>query len=418
MAGDSSVQEQRATASAGIAAIALPMAIYAVAMMDRQVVGIVLPQIRSEFHFSDTMLGLLTGPAFAVFYTVLGIPAALLCDRGYRRGVIAASLGIFSLMTLLCGTATSYLQLALARCGVGIGEAGTGPALQSYLAERHVAGRRMAALSLYSAGGNIGLLLAFFGGGLIAQTWGWRAAMMAAGALGLVLIPALGLLQRGQAATPAPKTSLMQTAKHLWRQPGFRLVALACGVASISGYAALAFAPSYLVRSHHLTPAQTGLALALAAGVFGFAGTSLPGLIASRFPKINGLKIAAITLLLYFPGQLVFYLSEGLVLTLAGMAWGAFFASAFMGPAFAAVQDMALPGMRAQAAALLLLVLNLVGMGLGPQIVGIVSDLLRETWGEESLRYAMMTAPASTITAACCFLWASRYTARTVPDAA
>lgn len=386
--------------------------IYAVNILDRQILGIALPQIRAEFHLSDSALGLLTGPAFALIYTLLGVPAAILSDHGHRRTIIAAALGIFSSMTLVCAAAGSFLQLLCARFGVGVGEAGTGPALQTMIAERYPPHQRTAALSAYAAGANLGLLMAFFGGGLIVQYWGWRPAMLAAGMPGLVLMAVFLLATRGdRPVKAAASASLVETTRFLLRRRSFRFIALACGLAAIGGYAGLAFAPSYLSRSHHLSPAQIGLALALFTGVIGFAGTMLPGLLADRYRpgKIDsGLRAAVLTILAAFPFQVMFYMSPNLALALAGLAVAAFFASSFMGPAFAAVQNIAPPGMRAKSAALLLVVLNLVGMGLGPLIVGIASDLLRTLAGEESLRYAMLVGPFTALGAAWCFWQASR----------
>jgi MFS family permease len=148
--------------------------VYVVNYLDRQILGILAHPIKIEFHLTDFEVGILGGPAFAVVYAVLGIPLAIFADRLNRRNVIAASLAVFSFMTLMCGLAMQYWQLVLARFGTGVGEAGTSPSINSVLADLYPPEKRASALAFYSAGLNVGLLVAFFGGGWIAQHYGWR----------------------------------------------------------------------------------------------------------------------------------------------------------------------------------------------------------------------------------------------------
>src|SRR5256885_873136 len=167
--------------------LAMLTLVYVVNYLDRQILSILLPLIKKEFAAPDAALGLLSGTVFAVVYATLGVPLAIFADRMNRRNIIAASLAIFSLMTVLCGFAARFWHLVLARFGTGIGEAGTGPSINSILTDYYPPRHRATALSFYSAGLNIGLLLGFFGGGWIAQTYGWRQAFLAAGAPGLLL---------------------------------------------------------------------------------------------------------------------------------------------------------------------------------------------------------------------------------------
>jgi predicted MFS family arabinose efflux permease len=391
------------------ALLALLMLVFAVNMLDRQILGIALPGIRADFHLSDSALGLLAGPAFALIYVVLGIPLAVLADRGHTRAVIAGSLGLFSVMTLLCGAAGSFTQLLAARFGVGTGEAGTAPALNAMIAARFPPHRRTGALSVYAAGGNLGLLLAFFGGGLIMQHWGWRATLTCAGVPGILLM----LLFLGMTRTPSPadnreaRAPLGETVRFLWRRKSFRLLALASGLTSISGYAALAFLPSFLQRTHHLNHLQIGLLLAGVTGVIGFFGTLLPGLLSDRIQS-NGLSTAAVTLLAALPFHALVYLSGDLRLVIPALMVTAFFASSWLGPSLAAAQALVPVPMRAQAAAVLLAVMNLVGMAAGPLLVGVTSDLLRPALGAESLRYALLCSALPSAAALLCFLAARR----------
>lgn len=384
--------------------------VFVVNMLDRQILGILLPQIRAEFHLSDTALGLLAGPTFAVVYSVMGIPLAVLADRTNRRNLIAAALALFSATTVLCGMAGNFLQLLLARFSTGVGEAGTAPAINAMIADAYPPERRAGALSVYSAGANAGILLAFFGGGLLAQTAGWRVAFMAAGVPGLVLAAMFLLLVREPARTARRQSfNPINTLRLLWPQPGFRPVVTGAALTSISGYAAITFIPSFLARSHHMRPIEIGVTLALCTGVLGFAGTALPGLFADRRGDAGfGLRISAIGMLIALPFTAIFYLADNPVIAIAALTIPALVATSYLGPCMAAVQNMAMGGMRAQAAALPLLIITLVGLGVGPQVVGVISDALRPHYGEQSLRYALLFNIVPSSLAALCFWRASR----------
>lgn len=386
--------------------------------LDRQVLGILLPQIRAEFHLSDTALGLLSGLAFALVYGVLGVPFGVLADSRNRQKIIAASLAVFSLATLGCGLAGNFAQLIAARFFTGVGEAGASPAVNSMISDIYPPDRRAGALSIYSAGANIGLILAFFGGGWIAQHEGWRAAFLASGALSLLVIP----LVLWVAAEPAreggiapgaatailtdAKPSLRETISTLWALRSFRFVAIGMGLASMASYSALVFIPSFLTRSYHMTPITIGVTLALVTGVIGAAGASLPGVLADRLGKGDiraGLLVASAGTLCSLPFIAIFYLAGNLSIALGALIVPAFFSGTYLGPGLAAVQNLAPPRMRGQGAAILLLILNLIGLGVGPQLVGVLSDLLRPTFGEESLRYALLSTIISSAAAAWCF---------------
>jgi predicted MFS family arabinose efflux permease len=384
--------------------------VFVVNMLDRQILGILLPQIRAEFHLSDTALGLLAGPTFAVVYSLMGVPLAMLADRINRRNLIAAALALFSTMTILCGMAGNFLQLLLARFGTGIGEAGTAPAINAMVADVYPPERRAGALSVYCAGANAGILLAFFGGGWIAQSAGWRVALIAAGIPGLVLAALFLVLVREPARLAQRRNfSPIAVLRLLWPQPGFRPIVLGAALTSISGYAAITFIPSFLTRSHHMRPVEIGVTLALASGVLGFAGTALPGLFADRRGDAGfGLRISAIGTLIALPFTAVFYLADNPAIAIAALSVPALVATCYLGPSMAAVQNMATGGMRAQAAALPLLIITLVGLGVGPQVVGVISDALRPQFGEESLRYALLFNIVPSSLAALCFWWASR----------
>lgn len=384
--------------------------VFVVNMLDRQILGILLPQIRAEFHLSDTALGLLAGPTFAVIYSVMGVPLAMLADRTNRRNLIAAALALFSATTVLCGMAGNFLQLLLARFGTGIGEAGTAPAINAMIADVYPPERRAGALSVYCAGANAGILLAFFGGGLLAQTAGWRMAFLAAGVPGLVLAALFLVLVREPArGTRQQSYNPISALRLLWPQPGFRPIVLGAALTSTSGYAAITFIPSFLTRSHHMRPVEIGITLALSTGLLGFAGTMLPGLFADRRGDAGfGLRVSAIGMVAALPFTAIFYLAGNPALAIAALSVPALVATSYLGPCMAAVQNMATGGMRAQAAALPLLIITLIGLGIGPQMVGIISDVLRPHFGEQSLRYALLFNIVPSGLAALCFWQASR----------
>lgn len=388
-------------------ALAMMFLVHTANFLDRNILGMLLPQIRAEFHLSDGAMGFLAGPPFVLVYTLLGLPLAVVTDRGYRRRVVAWSLTVFSLMTALCAAAASFPQLVLARIGVGLGEAGIAPGLAALVADRFAPSRRTGAMSVISAGTNFGLLLSFFGGGLISQHYGWRTAFLAAGvASGLLIVPFLLVVKETATPSAAPRAGLPETMRFLFARRSFRFITLGCGLASMTGYAGLTFVPSFLVRSHHLTPLQTGMTLALFTGVFGFVGTALPGLMSDRWGRGDpraGVYAAAICIAVSLPFHALFYLAGPLPLALVGMTGSAFFAASFLGPSLAAVQNVVEPRMRAQATALLLVGLNLIGLGLGPLFAGLVSDQLRHIAGEESLRYALLCNLIPSTLAALCF---------------
>jgi predicted MFS family arabinose efflux permease len=392
--------------------------VYVVNYLDRQILAILLPLIKAEFGVSDSALGLLAGPAFAVIYATLGIPLAFLADRINRRNIIAGSMALFSLMTVVCNFASSFTHLLLARFGTGIGEAGTGPSINSIIADLYPPKQRATALSIYSAGLNVGLLLAFFGGGWIAQHYGWRTAFLVSGLPGLVLVVLFLVTveepKRGHSdglADVADPPGLLTTAQFLWSQRSFRFIALGTSLSSFGGYAAIAFVPSFLARSHGLSPAQIGFLLAVTTGVFGFIGTAFSGVIADRVGKVDlgrTMLVPVVATLIGTPFAPVFYLSSSLTWTIVALCIPSLLGAAYLGPAYAATQGLVPLRMRATAAAILLFVLNMIGLGLGPQTVGILSDLLHPSLGSDSLRWALLSTVVTGLAGAFCYWQASR----------
>jgi MFS family permease len=401
------------TPSARTYVLVMVTLVYVVNYLDRQILGILLPQIQKEFLLNDTQLGLVSGTAFAVIYATLGIPVSTLADRMSRRNIIAASLAMFSLMTVLSGTVTRFWQLLLTRFGTGIGEAGTGPSINSMLADLYPPEKRAGALAFYSAGLNVGLLIGFFGGGWIAQHYGWRPAFLASGAPGLLLVfvflftvkePVRGqadhLIDKG--VTPG----LLETIAFLWQRPTFLWIALGCAMSAFGGYAGLAFIPKFLIVSHHLTIVQTATVLALLTGVLGAVGTYFSGRISDALGRRDvrwNMYVPMWAAIIAVPFAPVFYLSSSTTVALAGATGPSLMGAAYLGASYAMTQAMVPLRMRAQAIAILLFTLNMIALGLGPLTVGAISDWLRPTFGADSLRYALMSSVVTGLLAAFCY---------------
>jgi predicted MFS family arabinose efflux permease len=408
--------------------LAILTLVYVVNYLDRQILNVLLPLIKKEFLLPDAALGALSGTVFAVVYATLGVPLAIFADRFNRRNIIAGSLAVFSLMTVFCGLASRFWHLVLARFGTGIGESGTGPSINSILTDYYEPRYRATALSFYSAGLNIGLLLGFFGGGWIAQHYGWRDAFLAAGAPGLLLFfvvqftvrePIRGSAERlADAGTAPPFWSVVE---RLWSLRSFRWLAVGTGMNAFGGYALVAFLPLFLYTSHHMSPVQIGVTLALLTGIPGAIGTFLSGVLADRIGKREPrafMFVPMIGVMIAIPFGPIVYLSQSTAIAIAAAVIPAIMGAIYVGPGLAATQSMVPPRMRATAVALFLFILNIIGLGLGPVTVGLVSDLLRPSFGADSLRWALMLTLISGSIAAFCYWRASRTLAQDMSDGA
>ena len=392
--------------------------VYVVNYLDRQILGILNPQIKAEFHVSSFFIGLLNGPVFALMYATLGIPIAVFADRVNRRNVIAASLAIFSVMTFLSAYAAQFWQLMLARFGTGIGEAGTGPSINSVLADLYPPKQRASALAFYSAGLNVGLLLSFFGGAWIDAHYGWRMAFLVAGTPGLLLTlvllttmrePPRGHVEKLVDDETAPSTGAV--AGYLWRQKSFRWMSFGTAMNSFGGYAGIAFFPGFLETAHHLTIQQVGIVLALLTGIGGAFGTYIAGVLADHFAKRDvrwNMYVPIILILIVTPIAPFAYLSPSTKIALLALIGPAMVGASFVGPAYAMAQALVPLRMRARSAAILLFILNIIGLGTAAPIVGGISDLLAPVVGADSIRYALMTGILTSLVAAFCYWQASK----------
>ena len=380
---------------------------FALNHLDRHILNITLNDIGVEFQLTDLQLGTLSGLAFAVIYVVLGFPVAKLSRAGRRKPILVSAIGLWSLMTMAIGVTGNYVQIFLARFGVGVGEAGCVPPSHAMIADAYPPQKRASALAVFSAGTNIGIFLAFLGGGIVAHKFGWRAAFLAAGLPGILLALIMVFKLHEPAAPPEVKHEGEHSFKALLgtllSETSTRHVIFGATLTALVGFGAIAWIAAFLSRIHGMQLAQVGLYLAIVIGVLGALGTWLGGVASDYLGKERPdwrLKFVGVTILVAKPLSIVFYLSDGLVLALVVFAVPAAVGSMFTGPSFAHIYSKLPSAQRPMATAVMMFLFNLIGLGLGPVMVGFISDMLAAHHGENSLRYALVVLQLSGLWAA------------------
>ncbi|TPE60561.1 MFS transporter [Sandaracinobacter neustonicus] len=380
------------------------LVIYILNFLDRQIVTILAEPIRQELGLTDLQLGMMTGLAFALFYTVLGIPIARYAERGNRPFIISAAVAAWSFFTIMCGFAQSFWQLVLARVGVGIGEAGCTPPAHSLISDYVSREKRASALAFYSLGTPIGALLGMALGGLIADAWGWRMAFFVAGAPGVLmaivaattLVEPRKRLDADLVARQKAGPSLKEALTEIRSKRTFWLIAFGVSIKAFVSYGSGVFLAPFFFRNHgaELTEIAAGfglglagflgLSLGLAIGLTGALGIWIGGQLADRYGSKDlrhYMGIPAVSTLLGIPIYLTGLAVESAVLALIIMAIPPILNGLWYGPAYAAVQGLVRPETRATATAILLFIVNLIGLGMGPLVVGAVSDLFSGPFG-------------------------------------
>lgn len=408
----------------------LLFAVFVLNFVDRQIMTILIQPIKQEFNFSDTQLGMLGGLAFAVLYSTLGIPIARWADRGHRVSIIALSLFVWSVFTALTGFARSFTHLLLARVAVGIGEAGCTPAAHSIISDYFTRERRSRALSIYSMGIYGGIFVGFVVGGLVAQRYGWRAAFFVVGTPGILVAlllrltlrePPRGLSEGLKArAEPPPVSAVVRT---LWTTSTLRHGIMATALHAFVGYGIASFYPAFLMRTQPMGIAEAGFWLALVTAVGGFTGSWLGGALADRWSTRTGdarhqLWVPAWSTLASVPLGLLVYLLPQKYAVLFLMVPTTALGAMYLGPTAAITQSLVGVRERAVASALSLLVINLIGLGLGPLLTGMLSDLFKQQMVNagssetlataEGLRWSLITMGAINIWSALHYIWAAR----------
>lgn len=404
--------------------LGLLTAVFVLANIDRNILAILLNDIRKEFVLADWQLGLLSGFAFSLLYGIGGLFVSFLADRGDRARIVAVSLAVWSVMTAACGFAGSFVQLLVARAGVGLGESGCSPPAHSLISDLFPPAKRALALGVYAAGASVGLTASYLLGGWISELWGWRVAFIAIGAPGclLALLVPLAIRDRFESRRRIPvggrealATSIFTVSRLVWANTTLRHVFAGASLAAGVSAATIMFVPAFLIRIHHLSPGQVGLALGLLTGLIGSSGIVIGGWLTDRLslrdPRWT-LWVPAIGKLLALPGLALFFLIDDTRWALVAYAVPCFVSGVWLGPTYAVVQGMAPPERRAMAAALLLLIYNLLGFGLGPLVIGAISDGLRHLTGAESLSLALLCLTPFSLWAAAHYFLAARGLAR------
>lgn len=374
--------------------LAILTIVYAFNFIDRQILVVLQPLIKTELDLSDTQLGLLSGFSFALFYTVLGIPIARLADRSNRKNIIAAAITIWSGMTAVCGLAQNFVQLLLARIGVGIGEAGCSPPAHSMISDLFDEKKRATALAVYSAGLYLGVLVGYSIGGILGQSYGWRTTFLIVGLPGLLMALILWTTVKEPPRDSAKieKSTLSDTFKELAALKCFPYIAFGCALSAFVSYGTTNFMPSYLVRYHGIELGQIGLMLGITGGGGGIIGTFLGGYLTDKLGKKDArwyLWLPAITAVIAFPFGAWGFNTDNTLSALIAYFLFAIAGTLYLAPAIAVSHRLVSPTKRAMTSAVLFLVLNMIGLGLGPVVVGAVSDIIREMTGEESLRMSL-----------------------------
>jgi MFS family permease len=399
--------------------LAILFLVYVVNFIDRQILSILLDPIKEELGASDTQMGFLTGIAFAIFYTGFGIPIARWADRGVRRSIIAIGLTVWSVMTGACGFAQNFAQLAIARIGVGIGEAAGSPPAHSLISDYFPPERRASALSIYNVGIPVGVMLGYLSGGWIVEFFDWRVAFFTVSIPGVLLALVLRFTvkepPRGMSETGPVDTnndSLQDVIRFLLSLRSFVLLSVACGFSAFSAYGFGSWVPAFLGRVHGMGHGEIGTWIGIESGIGGALGMIATGLVADRLGRRDPrwyLWLPAISIAIYLPFSVAFLLLEDSTTALALYFIPIALSSVYLGPAIALTHQLVKVRMRAVASSIMIFFLNLIGMGLGPQAVGIISDLLTPEHGAEGLRWSLLIVLSSKFVSIALFVLAARY---------
>jgi predicted MFS family arabinose efflux permease len=366
---------------------------------DRNVISVLLEPLKREFEVSDTMLGLLSGFSFAIFFSVLGLPVALWADRGNRRTIITLALTVWSVMTVVCGLAQTFSQLALARVGVGAGESGAVAPAQSLIVDYFPPGQRAIAIGILSSASTAGYLLGIGAGGYVAALYGWRSAFLLAGLPGLALALVVRLtlaeprLQLGFRRPGAPAESAKDALTNLWRKRSFLYALIGCVLFLLLPYGAFLFIPSFLVRLLHVPLAKASATYGVVTAVASIIGTLGGGWLADRVGRQDQRWFA------WLPAIACILTAPLFMLAFSVTGFRNFLALAFvantmmlggMPIVWAAIHSVCGGRRRAVAVSIVLFSTTLLSGGFGPLLTGALSDALTAKYGPDALRYSLM----------------------------
>ena len=396
--------------------------IYVFNLIDRNILGILGQSIKDELQISDSAFGFLGGIAFAVFYTFMGIPIARMADKKSRTVILTVCLAIWSVMTALCGMAQSFWWLVLARIGVAVGEAGGSPPSHSIISDLFPEERRGMALGVYGLGIPIGAAIGFLAGGWINEFFGWRMAFFMVGLPGLILAavvyftvkePPRGLSDgfRKNVVPEAPPVRVVL--KILWSKKSFRYLSIACALHAFASSGVGLYIPMMFQRSHGLGTGEIGTWL-FGLGFFGMIGTFGAGWLCDKLgikDKRWYLWVPGIATLIHVPFAVFTYLYHDAQIALSVYAIAYVLSHAYFAPTFALTQSLVSVRMRAVAASILIFIMNIIGLGLGPQFTGILSDVFNNftDLGVDSLRWAMVWVLSFNVISAILYMFAAKF---------
>jgi MFS family permease len=395
--------------------LALLLLINILNFVDRQILFILAQSIKHDLHLSDTQIGLMGGLAFAVVYSVLGLPLGRLADRYGAKWVLVGSLSVWSVLTTCGAFAQNFLQLAATRIGVAAGEAGSTPSGHAIIANYFPPEKRGLPLAVFSLGVPLGIMIGLMMGGWLNQVMGWREALIVAGIPGLTLALLFAFTVRmpagGGGAGMKEDIALLRSLKLLWSKPTFRQMAYGISYYSMGANAMIVFTPSFLMRTYGLSSAGAGMSLGLVYGVAGVAGALIGGMagdfLGRRDPRWRmwtvGIGLAAV-----MPFTLAAWMEPTPTASVLLLAAPKFANLIYFGPVFVALQMISPAGVRATASAFLLFFNSLVGQTVGPFVAGYVSDFLEPSMGNQSLRYALCFVVLTQFMAALHFFLAAR----------
>jgi len=376
--------------------------VFTLNFVDRGLIGLLLQPIKEDLHLSDTRLGFLTGIAFGLFYATLGLPMARWADRGNRATLTSMAIGLWGVMVMSCVIVTNFVQLVLARVAASVGEAGCMPPTYSLVGDYFPgSGERARAMAVYWLASPLSVLVSFIVGGRLNQLYGWRMTFFMMGIPGLLLAALVKLTiaePRKRASTAQASQQrlprMVDVLRTLWRQRACRHLSIALILLCTMGLGLGPWYAAFMIRSHGMDTTELGIWLGLILGVGGLLGTLAGGYAAGRWfaqDERGQMRLTAVMIAALMPCFVLFLLLPRKEHALIALVPLMVIFNFFFGPTFALMQRLVPDEIRATTLAVVMLLANLIGMGVGPQVVGILSDLLMPIVGSDSLRYAMLT---------------------------
>jgi len=376
--------------------------VYTLSFLDSGLIILLLQPIKEDLDLSDTQLGFLTGIAFALFYATLGVPIARWADRGNRATIASLAIGLWGITVMAYVLVTNFAQLVLARVAAAVGESGCMPPTYSLVGDYFPgSAERTRAMAIYLSANPLASLVSFIAGGWLNERYGWRTTfcLMGIPALLVALLVKMTVAEpryiaRRAIVRPAPFPGLAHVLTTLWRKRSWRHLIVGYVALSAMGFGLAPWYAAFMMRSHGMGTGELGVWLGLIFGISGIVGILLGGQVSASWFACNErgqMRLSALMIAAIVPCFVLFLLVPQkhlalIALMLLVLVWGF-----FVGPTFALMQRLVVDEMRATSMAIVLLFGNLIGMGIGPQIVGALSDLLLPAWGRNSLRYAMLS---------------------------